>query len=192
MSKEYSEKIALNGSTIAQFQSRATKAFAALGWKLENFTKVGMSASIPQKRKDDRGYGKVDIFFSGHGCLVTYTLANPPALMAGTLAKNSLKPFLAQVAKETADESANDPDAHEKAMTAALMEANRKERERLAAKAAREARIKQIKMIFRCILPVVGGIVGLASGGGLGGFCVGFIGGLVLNEILICYWKMPI
>ena len=190
MSKEYSEKIALDGSTIAQFQSRAAKAFAALGWKFENFTKVGMSASIPQKRKDDRSYGRVDIFFSGNGCMVTYTLANPPALMAGTMAKNSLKPFLAQVAKEVADESANDPDAHEKAMTAALMEANKRERERLAAKAAREAKIKKIKMIFRCIIPVTCGIVGLTVGGG-SGFCIGIFVGAALNEILICLWKIP-
>lgn len=63
------------------------KAFAALGWKSENFTKGGISALIPQKRKDDCGYGKVDIFLSGDGCMVTYTLANPPTLLAGTLAK---------------------------------------------------------------------------------------------------------
>lgn len=46
------------------------KAFAALGWKSENFTKGGISALIPQKRKDDCGYGKVDIFLSGDGCIV--------------------------------------------------------------------------------------------------------------------------
>lgn len=189
MSKEYSEKIALGGSTIAQFQSRSVKAFAALGWKFDNFTKVGMSALIPQKRKDDRGYGKVDIFFGDDGCMVTYTLANPPALFAGTLAKNCLKPFLAQVAKEVADESANDSDTHEKAMTAALMAANRRERERLAAKAAHEAKIKKIQMIFRCILPVASGIVGLTVGGG-SGFCIGILVGAALNEILICLWKI--
>ena len=187
--KEYTEKVALGGSTIAQFQSRAAKTFAAIGWKLENFTKISISATKAPKDNDDRTHGKVELSFIGDECEISFSLANPPMLMAGNTAKLSIKPFVEQFAKETPDASADNADEHEKAMMEALMAANKREEERLAAIAAREAKIKKIQLIFRSVVPLICGIIGANAGGGQG-FLVGLFVGLVLNEILICLWKI--
>ena len=187
--KEYTEKVALGGSSIAQFQSRAAKAFAAIGWKLENITKISISATKAPNEKDDRTHGKVELSFTGDECEISFSLANPPMLMAGYTAKSSIKPFLEQFAKETPDASAENADTHEKAMMDALMAANKSEEERLAAIAAREAKIKKVQLIFRSVVPLVCGVIGANVGGGQG-FFVGLFVGLVFNEICICLWKI--
>jgi hypothetical protein len=192
MSKEYSENIPLNGSTIAQFQSRAVKAFAALGWKFENFSKIGVSATIPKKYEDDNHSGRVDLSFSGTDCEVSCSLANPPAMatFARKPAKYNVTTFLEKFQEESADSSSGNADEHEKFMTNALMEANRIEQERVAAKEAKAAKIRRIEVIMRCVLPLVLGVCGMNVSGDVSGFIIGGFIGLILNEVLIFIAKV--
>lgn len=189
MSKEYKEEVPLNGITIAQFQSRAVKAFASLGWKFENFSKIGVSATIPKTSLNPDGCGKIEISFMGTACEISCSLANPPVLAASRLAKGNVITFMKKWREESADPSADNSDEHEKFMTNALMAANRIENERLAAKEARANTCKRIKMILRCVIPLVFGVCG-ANSWGMEGFWGGLVLGIIVNEVLIFLWNI--
>lgn len=125
----------------------------------------------------------------GEECEISCSLAKSPTMFVSRPAKENAALFLKQFDKEAADPSAESADAHEKAMTNALMEANRFEQERLAAKAAREAKIKRIKLIFRCVVPLACGALGLVTNG-FSGLWTGIFIGCIVNEVLIFLWKL--